>query len=126
MIKYLISIDKISFNINFRDTNTAEVIKKNLPLEGECNTWGKEYYFYTDLNIKIENNATNIVSKGEIAYWPGGNAIAIGFGKTPLSRNNEIRLVDKCNIWADTDFDVSILEKLDYPKKIRVYINDQY
>ena len=120
MKKIYIRLDSLKFEIILRNTITANIIKKNLPLKGEAQKWGQEYYFYTKLKIPAEETAKQIINFGEIAYWANGNAIAIGYGKTPLSIKNEIRLADKCNIWADTKFDLNKLEKLIKPKKIYV------
>ena len=120
MKKIIISIDNINFSIKLRKTKTADIIKNSLPLEGKCNTWGKEFYFYTNLNIDLEFNALAIIKKGEIAYWTQGDAIVIGFGKTPISIKEEIRLADKCNIWADKEFDLNILNDIVDPKLIKI------
>ena len=61
------------------------------------------------MNLDIESGAKSIIDLGEIAYWPVGNAIVIGYGKTPISIGEEIRLASDCNIWGSTNFD---LEKL--------------
>ena len=116
MEKYWISIDALDFEINLRNTETAKKIIQNLPIKGECQKWGKEFYFYTDLKIPLEETAKQVISFGEIAYWPAGDAIAIGYGRTPLSVGNEIRLADKCNIWAETKFDLN---------KLQYYLNKQ-
>ena len=124
MIKAYIRIDNIKFQINLKNTNTSKKIIENLPLKGVCNSWGKEFYFYTKLNIPLEKTAKQIVEFGEIAYWPSGDAIAIGFGKTPISSGNEIKLADKCNIWADTDYDLNNLDKLSNPNTIFIEKHD--
>ena len=118
MKKYYIRIDTLKFEIILRNTNTAKVIIKSLPLKGVSQKWGKEYYFHTQLKIPIENSSKQIIDFGEIAYWPAGDAIAIGYGKTPISVGNEIKLADKCNIWADTKFDLNNLENLINPQNI--------
>ncbi len=122
MNKYYIRIDNLKFQIFPRDTYTAQKIIINLPLRGECQRWGKEYYFDTKLlGIPLEYTAKQIINFGEIAYWPSGHAIAIGYGKTPISTGDEIKLADKCNIWADTKFDLNKLENLANPKDIAVF-----
>ena len=118
MINICIIIDDLKFKILPRNTNTAKKIISKLPLKGECQKWGKEYYFYTNLNIALEADAKQIIKKGEIAYWPAGDAIAIAYGKTPISSENEIKLADKCNIWADTEFDLNKLNTLIQPRHI--------
>ena len=67
--------------------------------------WDNELYFYTDLKIKIEKNPRQIVKKSEHAYWPEGDAIAMGYGPTPISIDQEIRLVSDCNVRATTEFE---------------------
>ena len=113
-----IIIDDLKFKILPRNNNTAKKIITKLPLQGECQKWGKEYYFYTNLNLALEADAKQVIKLGEIAYWPAGDAIAIAYGKTPISSKNEIKLADKCNIWAHTEFDLNKLNTLLNPKRI--------
>ena len=85
-----------------RKTKTAEFILKKLPISGKISTWGEEIYFDTPLKeVKLEKDAKDVMKLGEIAFWNDGNAIAIGFGRTPASTRDEIRLVSPCNVWAD-------------------------
>ena len=73
-----------------------------LPIKSKINTWGKEIYFYIPENsIVPEKDAKEVFKLGELAYWNQGNAIAIGFGPTPASIREEIRLISSANYWAD-------------------------
>lgn len=94
-------VNKKTINIILLDTKTAHIISKSMGFSSLISTWGDEIYFKTPIKgIKLEENARDIMDFGEIAYWVEGNSIAIGFGATPASINDEIRLVSKVNIWA--------------------------
>ncbi len=110
--KCKIIIDKIIFDILLLETPTAETIWKNLPITSSVNVWGEEVYFHTDIDAPVESEAKSIIEFGEIAYWPSGKAIAIGFGRTPISKVDEIQLADNCNVWAITKFDLKNLKKI--------------
>ena len=98
-MKFLVNSKTI--NISLLDTKTAHIISKSMEFSSLISTWGDEIYFKTPIKgIKLEENARDTMDFGEIAYWVEGNSIAIGFGITPASINNEIRLVSKVNIWA--------------------------
>ncbi|MBT4108827.1 MAG: hypothetical protein HOE34_01720, partial [Pelagibacterales bacterium] len=71
--------------------------------------WGNEIYFDTKINTIIDKTAKNIISKGEIAFWVEGASIAIGFGPTPISKGNEIRLITNVNIIGKTAENLSAL-----------------
>ncbi len=108
-----ISIGEHVIQAELLDTPTADEIYKHLPFESKAQTWGDEVYFPTPLSgVELEENAKDVVQLGELAFWVEGNCIAIGFGPTPISRANEIRLAAKTNIWATTNYDLTRLKNI--------------
>ncbi len=118
--KCKIQVKDFQMIITLRKTITAEEIWKALPIKSTVNTWGDEVYFFTSVDALVEDNANDVINLGEIAYWPSGKAIAIGFGKTPASLDKEIRLADKCNIWADCSIDLEKIKTIKSGDKIFV------
>ena len=97
----LLKFDNFEIKLNLDKSETALKLSKLSSFKAQINTWGEEIYFETkNLGIKPDKNARDIVTFGEVAYWCEGHSIAIGFGKTPVSNGNEIRLVSKINIFA--------------------------
>jgi len=108
--KLVITINEHKIFATLRNTATADAIYAQLPFESSSQTWGDEVYFSTPVSNQIlENDAKDVVQLGELAFWVEGNCIAIGFGPTPISQGDEIRLATRTNIWADTDYDLATL-----------------
>jgi hypothetical protein len=95
-IRILLSDLKVEAELN--ETKTAQLIWEALPIEGKTNLWGEEIYFGIPVKTGLEEGAREVVSAGEIGYWPTGHAFCIFFGPTPASRGNEIRAASAVNI----------------------------
>jgi len=107
--KIRITIGRVALIAELRDTPTADAIYARLPIRSRAQIWGDEVYFSVPVAARLEKDAKQVVEPGELAFWVQGSAIGIGFGPTPVSQGNEIRLVTKTNIWAATRDDVTRL-----------------
>ena len=109
MKKIKIKFLSFSISVDLHNTENAMQIWEACPIKSIINTWGNEIYFDTKINTIIDKTAKNIISKGEIAFWVEGASIAIGFGPTPISKGNEIRLITNANIIGKTTENLSAL-----------------
>jgi ribose 5-phosphate isomerase B len=90
-------------------TRSADTIWDSLPLRGVGRRWGQEVYFQVPVKMG-EENARQVVSFGDVAYWPEGNCICVFFGSTPLSQGDEIRAASPVNILGRVMNDPRVFE----------------
>jgi hypothetical protein len=110
----------LTLDAELLDTPTAKAIAAALPISSAVLTWGEEVYFDVPMEVAREPDARAVITPGEIAYWPQGSAIAIGFSRTPISKGNETRLASPCNVFAKALGSVKVLGKVKTGSKVEV------
>jgi hypothetical protein len=118
MKKILIKVENIEIEAELNNSKTAEKIWELLPIEGRVNTWGDEVYFSIGSKIALEEDSSEIVSIGDLAYWPPGEAFCIFFGSTPASYGDEIRAASDVNIFGKIIGDARIFKEIRAGTKI--------
>ncbi|MFK4069517.1 cyclophilin-like fold protein [Streptomyces sp. NPDC029674] len=102
------------------ETPTSHALGKVLPLSTTANTWGEEVYFDTGVGVEREPGAQQVVEPGTVAFWTDGDALALPYGPTPISRGDECRLASPCNLVGRLDGDPRLLATVRSGDPIRV------
>jgi uncharacterized protein len=120
MRRIKITIKDIVLFAELAETKTAQAVIDALPIEARPEEWGDEFYFETPVEMQLDETATTRVKVGDIGYWPPGNALAIFFGPTPISRGVEPISASDVNLVGKILGDATVLKKVKGAGKIRL------
>jgi hypothetical protein len=109
--KIRIRAGELEIEAELNDTRTAQAIWEALPIGGHVNLWGDEIYFSIPLSLELEAGQ-EVVSKGDLGYWPDGNAFCIFFGLTPISQGDEIRPASAVTVFGKIVGDAAVFKKV--------------
>jgi len=96
--KFRITAGKVVADAVLNDSPNATKIWEALPIEARGSTWGDEIYFSIPVDATPEPDARDLVSVGELGYWPPGTAFCVFFGRTPASTDDRPRAASPVNI----------------------------
>ncbi|GGT21593.1 cyclophilin-like fold protein [Streptomyces purpureus] len=106
------------------ETPTSKALAGVLPISSTARTWGEEVYFDTPVSAAREAGAQQVVEPGTVAFWTDGDALALPYGPTPISRGDECRLASPCNLLGEIDGDPRHLATVRDGDPIRVELAD--
>ena len=119
-MKLRITAGKITLQAELRDTPTVQALAAALPFEASAQTWGDEVYFSTPVSAKLEPDARQVVEPGTVCFWTEGDALALPFGRTPISTDERPKLASRCNVLGNIVGDAKALAGIKAGAKVRV------
>jgi hypothetical protein len=120
MERIKIIIKDITLQAELFDTKTAKAVAEALPIETVPDEWGDEFYFEIPVEMPLDDTATTKVKVGDIGYWPPGNALAIFFGPTPISRGYDPVPASDVNLVGRIFGDATVLKQVKGAVKIKI------
>jgi hypothetical protein len=120
MNKITIKFNNLSFEAELNDSPTSKAIWEQLPIESQVSTWGEEIYFKIPVDIPQEPGARQIVSVGDLGYWPVGQAFCIFFGPTPVSTDERPRAYSPVNLLGKILDDSELLKSIQNQESVRI------
>ena len=118
--KIIISTENLRMEAILAEGSSADIFWNTLPITGQANTWGDEIYFNVNLQMPLDDDASDIFESGDIAFWPPGSAFCIFFGRTPASLGDEVRAASAVNVLGKIDGDEREFRSVPSGEEIRL------
>jgi len=119
-VKLRIAAAGTSFEVELNHSATAKALFDATPFEARAQTWGEEVYFSTPVSARLEPDARQIVESGTVCFWTEGDALALPYGRTPISTDERPKLASRCNVVGTLLGDPKALARIKSGEKITV------
>jgi len=119
-VKLKVTAGRARFEIELADTPTARALAAAAPFDSRAQTWGEELYFSTPVHAKLEADARQVVEPGTACFWTEGDAIALPYGRTPISTDERPKLASRCNVIGTLQGDARVLAQVRAGDRIAV------
>jgi len=118
--KIRILAGSVTLAAELSDSECAKAIAGKLPVDAVPNEWGDEFYFAIPVKLPLDATATRKLTIGDIGYWPPGQALAIFFGRTPMSTGPDPVPASEVNLVGRIVGDALLLNKAKGAARIRI------
>lgn len=88
----VMTVDGREFEVSLYDNPAAEAFLRSLPQAADLSRWGNGEYYGISGSIPTDGAKQVFFQRGEIAFWPPGNALCIFFDRTPVSSDDRPRM----------------------------------
>jgi uncharacterized protein len=119
-MKLFLHFKSARIEIDLLETPTANALVAALPFDSTAHTWGEEVYFATPVSAVLERDAQQIVDPGTACFWTEGDALALPYGRTPISSDERPKLANRCNVVGKVLGDPRQLAKVRSGEAVRV------
>lgn len=119
-MKLRIEAGQVVLMVELLATPTAKALVAALPFESRARTWGEEVYFTTPVSVKLEPEAKQIVEPGTVCFWTEGSALALPYGRTPISSDERPKLASRCNVVGRLEGDPRMIGNIRSGEKLTV------
>ena len=119
-MKLRISAAGANFEVVLKETPTAKALLGAVPFEARAQTWGEEVYFSTPVSVQLEPDARQVVEPGTVCFWTEGDALALPYGRTPISTDERPKLASRCNVLGKIVGDARRLSRIKSGDPVKV------
>jgi len=120
MSRLRVEAGAVAFELELGDSPTSKALLAAAPFEAQAQTWGDEVYFSTPVSAKLEPGAKQVVEPGTVCFWTQGDALALPYGRTPISTDDKPKLANACSVLGKVVGDFMVLKRVKGGTKLKV------